>query len=82
MRERGELQRGGISPRTRLHKRAVLQRSGPGRFFKGLGVAKKYCSPESNGEGFVRGPVGQGGGGRSTIGSKDFHLENLSNIFC
>ena len=26
-----------------LHKGTVLQRSGPGRVFKGLGVAKRYC---------------------------------------
>ena len=26
-----------------LHKRTILQRSGPGRVFKGLGVAKRYC---------------------------------------
>ena len=43
MRERGELQRAGISTRTRLHKGAVLQPSGTGRAFKGLGVAKRYC---------------------------------------
>ena len=28
---------------TRLRKGTVLQRSGPGRVFKGLGVAKRYC---------------------------------------
>ena len=27
----------------RLHKGTLLQRSGPGPFFKSLGVAKPYC---------------------------------------
>ena len=31
------------STTERLHKGTVLQRSGPGRVFKGLGVAKRYC---------------------------------------
>ena len=44
MRERGELQRGGISTRTRLHKGAILQPSSPGRGFNELGVAKLYCT--------------------------------------
>ena len=32
---------GGISTRTRLHKRAILQPSGTERAFKGLGIAKR-----------------------------------------
>ena len=37
-----------------MHKGAVLQHSGPGRAFKGLGVAKRYCSNDSMGESFVQ----------------------------
>ena len=37
-----------------VQKRVILQLSGPGRVFKGLGVAKAYCASESNGEGFVQ----------------------------
>ena len=45
---------GGKSTRTRLHKGAVLQPLGPGRVFKGLGVAKRYCSIDSIGDRFSR----------------------------
>ena len=31
-----------------------MQPSGPGRVFKGLGVAKRYCSRDSIGNTFVR----------------------------
>ena len=44
MRERGELQRGGGSTRTQLHKRAVLQHPGPGRVFKSLGAPAFHVS--------------------------------------
>ena len=54
MRKRGELQRGRESTRTGLHKGAVLQQSGPGRVFKGLGVAKRYCGRGSIGDSFVQ----------------------------
>ena len=37
-----------------LRKGAILQLPGPGRVLKGLGVAKRYCVSESNGEGFVQ----------------------------
>ena len=33
----------GVTVDDGLHKRTVLQRSGAGRIFKGLGVAKRYC---------------------------------------
>ena len=55
MRERGELQRGGISTRTRLHKGAVLQHPGPGRDFKGLGFAKRYYTIDLICDIFVQG---------------------------
>ena len=45
----------GISTRTRLHKRAILQRSGAQRVFKGSGVTKRYCRRDSIGNSFVRG---------------------------
>ena len=38
-----------------LHKGAVLQHPGPGRTFKGLGVAKRYCRRDSIGDSFVQG---------------------------
>ena len=44
-----------ILERTKLHKGAILQPSGPGRAFKGLGVAKWYCSMDSIGNGFPHG---------------------------
>ena len=38
-----------------LHKwRGFVQHSGPGRAFKGLGVAKKYCRMDSIGDSFVQ----------------------------
>ena len=37
-----------------LRKGAILQRSDPRRFFKGLGVAKWYCSIDSIGDTFVQ----------------------------
>ena len=40
----------GTPRRTALHKGAVLQLSGPGRAFKGLGVAKRYCRMDSIGD--------------------------------
>ena len=56
MRERGELQTGGReSTRKMLHKGAVLQPPGPGRAFKGLGVAKRYCRRKVNGDRFPHG---------------------------
>ena len=53
--EKGELQTAGISTRTRLHKGAVSQHYGPGRAFKGLGVAKRYRRRDVNGDGFPHG---------------------------
>ena len=46
---------GGESARARLHKRAVSQHPGPGRAFKGLEVAKRYCRRKANGDGFPHG---------------------------
>ena len=37
-----------------LHKGAVTQPSGPGRAFKGLGVAKRYCRKVSMADSFVQ----------------------------
>ena len=37
-----------------LHKGAILQPPGPGRAFKGLGVAKRYCRRDSIGDSFVQ----------------------------
>ena len=37
-----------------VHKGAISQSSGLGRAFKGLGVAKRYCSRDSIGNTFVR----------------------------
>ena len=37
-----------------LHKGAVLQPSGSGRAFKGLGVAKRYCRRNSLGDTFMQ----------------------------
>ena len=46
---------GGISTRTRLHKGAVLQHPGPGRDFKGFGVAKRYYTIDLICDIFVQG---------------------------
>ena len=37
-----------------LRKGAILQLSGPGRVFKGLGLAKRYCSTNSIGNTFTQ----------------------------
>ena len=40
-----------------LHKGAVLQHPGPGRAFKGLGGAKRYCRRDSIGDRFAQGAM-------------------------
>ena len=40
-----------------LHKGAILQHLGPGRAFKGLGIAKQYCANESNSKWFAQGSL-------------------------
>ena len=36
-----------------LHKGAILQHPGPGRVFKDLGVAQRYCTTDSIGNTFM-----------------------------
>ena len=43
-----------ITTERGLHKGAILQTSGSGRTFKGLGVAKRYCRLDSIGDTFMR----------------------------
>ena len=40
-----------------MHKGAILQPARPGRAFKGLGVAKRYCRRDSIGDNFVQGAM-------------------------
>ena len=46
--------KGGNRQGWTLHKRAITQRSERGLFFKGLGVAKRYCTIDSIGDSFVQ----------------------------
>ena len=45
----------GNPQREGLHKRGVLQHPGPGRAFKGLEVAERYCRRDSIGDRFSQG---------------------------
>ena len=41
-------------PVDSLHKGGISQSPGPGRAFKGLGVAKRYCRMDSIGDRFFQ----------------------------
>ena len=42
------------SSKGRLYKGGFLQPASPGRAFKGLWIAKQYCSMDLNGDSFVQ----------------------------
>ena len=49
-----KVKKGTIIQWNELHKGAVVQHSDPGRAFKGLGVAKRYCRRDSISDSFVQ----------------------------